>query len=312
MSSYPDNIKYSPNYSHLKLQKIFAVSPLIRGVIEEVELNRIKLSPNLVRGGSDRFQANELGSSIRQNGLLQPIIIRMKNNSFEIVAGNRRYKACKNLGWRKILCHIVELEDKEAFEFTLIENIQRKTLDALEEATAFKAYVQDFGWGGVSELASKISKSPSYVCKRLSVLNLPAELLKELRNSTIKASVVEELIPVQDQWKRLQIAKLVIQQKLSSRATRQLVKKTGNQSSPTDFPVKEEDPFYHKDSIYEIDTRAQRSFDKSITALKVAMSKIASVIENVEDNWIVYEILMQHKNMLNSQIDLLIKEKKKL
>lgn len=294
------------------MKNVFSASHILSGVIEEVDISEIKPSPHTIFGNSRLNLEEELVSSIQQKGLLQPIIVRMNGLFFQVVAGNRRYNACKRLGFRKILCHIIELEDKEAFEFAITENIQRKTVDPLEEAHAFKAYVQDFGWGGISELASKISKSPSYICKRLSLLNLPTELLEEIKNSSINASIAEELIPVQDDWKRLQIAKLVIQQKLSSRATRQLVKQIGNTSSFTDISAKEEDPFHHKDPFYEIDSRAQRSFDKSITALKIAMGKMASIIESVEDNWIVYEILMQHKNMLNSQIDLLIKEKKKL
>jgi ParB family chromosome partitioning protein len=78
------------------------------------------------------------------------------------------------------------------------------------------------------------------------------------------------------------------------------------------FELTSEDAFFYQNNIVNLNARAQRSFDKSITTLKIAMSKMATIIENVEDNWIVYEILMQHKNMLNSQIDLLIKEKKKL
>jgi ParB family chromosome partitioning protein len=124
-------------------------------------MNKIRPPSNLVRGvSSDQLLIDELASSIRQNGLLQPIIVRMQDNSFEIVAGNRRYNACKRLGWRKILCHVVELEDREAFEFALTENIQRRTLDPLEEAKAFKVYVQDFGWGGVSALAAKNFQKP--------------------------------------------------------------------------------------------------------------------------------------------------------
>ena len=73
------------------------------------------------------------------------------------------------------------------------------------------------------------------------------------------------------------------------------------------------DEYYgYSDSISDIELKAQRSFDKSITALKIAMNKISGIVEAVEDNWIVYEILMQHKNMLNAQIDVLIREKKKL
>jgi ParB family chromosome partitioning protein len=73
-----------------------------------------------------------------------------------------------------------------------------------------------------------------------------------------------------------------------------------------------DDTLYPQSDILDIEFNVQRSFDKSITAIKIAMSKIASILESVEENWIVYEILMQHKNMLNAQIDLLIREKKKL
>ena len=74
--------------------------------------------------------------------------------------------ACEILRWRKIPCHIVELDDKRAFEYSLVENIQRQTLSVIEEAEAFKVYVADFGWGGVSELARKIGKSPSLYHKK--------------------------------------------------------------------------------------------------------------------------------------------------
>ena len=285
------------------------MSHSIRGIIEEVDIYKIEQSPNLLFGSS-RTETQELVQSIREKGLLQPIIVRMNENNYQIVAGNRRYNACSALGWRKMLCHVVELNDKEAFEFALTENIQRETLDPLEEARAFRAYVQDYGWGGIAELSSKISKSPSYICKRLSVLNLPVEMLEAIQNSLVSPSTAEELICEHNQDKRQQIAKLVIEKRLSSRETRQLVLNMKKRPEHVERDI-EEYPSY-QDKIYEIDVRAQRSFDKSITALKVALSKIASVIENVEDNWIVYEILMQHKNMLNSQIDLLIKEKKKL
>jgi ParB family chromosome partitioning protein len=290
------------------LHSVFVTAQIIRGIIEEIEVNKIKPSSILVFS-SDRLDVQELISSIQQKGLLQPIIVRMmRGDSFEVVAGMRRYNACKSLGWKKLLCHIVELDDKEAFEFALTENIQRKTVDPLEEAQAFKAYVQDFGWGGISELATKISKSPSYVCKRLSLLKLSAEILQGIQSSLISPTVAEELIPLQNEERQL-IAKLVVQKKISSREVRRLVNKRKILNS---FELTSEDAFFYQNNIVNLNARAQRSFDKSITTLKIAMSKMATIIENVEDNWIVYEILMQHKNMLNSQIDLLIKEKKKL
>ena len=119
-------------------------------------------------------------------------------------------------------------------------------------------------------------------------------------------STAEELIPLKDTHSRHRIANIVVNNGYSSRQTRNLVKISRDRDS---------DPFDsigHQDKLVDIELKAQRSFDKSITAIKMAMSKISSIVETVEDNWIVYEILMQHKNMLNAQIDVLIREKRKL
>ena len=100
------------------------------------------------------------------------------------------------------------------------------------------------------------------------------------------------------------LADTIIRNAYSSRQARKIVKRSLElETSAGDF-----DKF--QDSIADIELNALRSFDKSITALKIAMHKISSIVEAIEDNWIVYEILMQHKNMLNAQIDVLIREKK--
>src|SRR5438105_7298970 len=115
------------------MSKISATTSMsILGVIEDLNMHSIKPSLRPVRHNFAGIDA--LANSIMQKGLLQPILVRTTEDLFEIVAGNRRYQACKNLGWRKILCHVVELNEKEAFEISMIENVQRKTLSALEEA----------------------------------------------------------------------------------------------------------------------------------------------------------------------------------
>ena len=105
---------------------------MIPGVIEDIDIYHIKHSPGFLPSMASGISG--LTHSINEKGLFHPITIRSKGGDFEIVAGNRRYLACKQLGWRKILCHIVELNDKEAFEVSLIENIQRRTLTPMEEA----------------------------------------------------------------------------------------------------------------------------------------------------------------------------------
>jgi ParB family transcriptional regulator, chromosome partitioning protein len=286
------------------LKKSLSSSNLIAGLIEDVDIYKIKRPPEYYYSRSSNI--DELANSIKLKGLLQPIVVRTKPEGyFEIVAGNRRLEACKTLGWRKIVCHIIELDDKQAFEISLMENIQRKTLSPIEEAYAFRSYVKDLGRGGISDLAAKIGKSVSYVDKRIKLLELPPEVIESVSNSMISASVAEELCFIADSKRQQEFAKIAACGKMSSRQTRNLIKE-----------FKEECLDYNSSqsvaTMAEMYERGQRSLDKSITALKIAMNKIASIIEQVEEDWIIYEILMQHKSMLNSQIDILIKEKKKL
>ena len=277
---------------------------MIAGIIEDVDIFKIRHPPEYYRSTSPS-NLGELANSIRQKGLLQPIIVRTKQDGyFEMVAGNRRLQACKGLGWRKIICHIAELDDKEAFEISLIENIHRKSLNPIEEGYAFRSYVKDLGWGGISDLASKIGKSVSYVDKRLKLLDLPPEIIESISNSAISTSVAEELSFIDDTSKQLEVARIAAKEKMSSRKIRTLAKE-----------FKDSFDFNQNPSILtiaDIYQRSQRSFDKSITALKIAMNKLCTIIDQTEDDWIVYEILMEHKAMLSAQIDLLIKEKKKL
>jgi ParB family transcriptional regulator, chromosome partitioning protein len=286
------------------LAKTLSSSELIPGIIEDVDIYKIRQPPEYYRS-TPISNLSELTNSIKQKGLLQPVIVRTgRNRYFEMVAGNRRLQACKSLGWRKIICHIVELDDKQAFEISLIENIHRRSLTPIEEARAFKSYVKELGWGGISDLAAKIGKSVSYVDKRLKLLELPPEVIEGISNSLISPSVAEELSVIDDANTQKELARIALKGKISSRQTRKLVKEFKDSSI-----FDENSPIHSVADMYQ---RTQRSFDKSITALKIAMNKLAAIIEQAEGDWIAHEILMQHKTMLNAQIDLLIKEKKKL
>jgi ParB family transcriptional regulator, chromosome partitioning protein len=314
---------------------------MIMGLIEDVDIHKIKCSADSYRDARacSSLSLEELSTSISHRGLLQPIIVRTVRKQekqadsvnanpddvynsityFEIVAGNRRYQACKALGWRKIVCHIVELDDKQAFEVSLIENIQRKTLNPIEEAYAFKKYVQDFGWGGISDLAYMIGKSVSYVDKRLRLLDLPSQVIEKVSNIMMGSSIAEELIPIHDANKQSVLAEIISNRRLSLRKTRELVRRAYLRDNSFYDTNNHDDEHYYCDDtdmsydhkIINIDERARRSFDKSIIAIKVAMNGLGTIMQNVDDNWIIYEILREHKNMLHAQIDLLIREKKR-
>ncbi|MGA8084163.1 MAG: hypothetical protein WB988_20100, partial [Candidatus Nitrosopolaris sp.] len=187
---------------------------------------------------------------------------------------------------------------------SIIENIQRMTLSPLDEATAFKSYVTDFGWGGVTDLASRIGKSMSYITKRIKLLNLPSDVLESIMTRRVDPSLAEELLSIKDGNKQSVFANLIADRRLSLRMTRKLLKDVDEKDR--DF-----DSFYKSDYIDHIKI-AERSFDKSITAIRIAMNSLSEVINGVEHDWVIHEILMQHRNMLHTQIDLLLKEKRKL
>jgi ParB family chromosome partitioning protein len=230
----------------------------------------------------------------------------MKEDYFEIVAGTRRYNACKQVGWRKIICHIAELNDREAFEISLTENLQKKTLTAIDEASAFVKYVRDYGWGGMSDLASKIGKSVSYIAKRIKLLNLPPDVIAYIANSSINISSAEELLYIKDKNRQSELAQLISKRKCSFRKTRAVIKQLEKEKN--ELYWMNESSICIEGNDFE---KTRKSFDKSIIALRIALNKMGSIIQENEEDWIVYDILMQHKNMLHTQIDNLIKYKKK-
>ena len=192
-------------------------------IIEQIEMKMIRPSSFAVR---DKFQKyceddESLIISIREHGLIQPILIIPLSHQFEIVAGHRRYQACKSLRWRFIPCKICEMTNKQAFEIQLSENIQRKSMDPIEEAEAFRRYVIDFGWGGVSDLAKKIGKSEEYVSHRIQLLKLSEETQKKIASNMLNVSKAIEIstIPIE---KQSQIVGEIIKNNLSVKRIREL------------------------------------------------------------------------------------------
>ena len=281
---------------------MYKYSSELKGSLEDINILDIMTSRHELR--SYTLNHNELADSIKKIGLLQPIVVRTNSSDkFEVVAGNRRLTACKKLGWRKIACHVVELDDKTAFEVSIIENVQRHTLNPIEEGLAFRKYVNEFGWGGVSDLAQKLSKSTSFICKRIKLTELPKDMIDLISTSEISATIGEELLPIVDKDVQSRLTEVIRDRQLSSRTVRKLVKNVGAKALGRS-------PLYYTASTNEYET-IHKVFDKVIISIRILIKKLATIIENVEDKWIFYDILMHHKHMLDQQIDLLIKEKRK-
>src|ERR687888_2791290 len=192
-------------------------------IVDQIETKMIHPSQFAIR---DKFQKtipddDALANSIREHGLLQPILIRPIAHGFEIVAGHRRFQACRTLRWRSVPCRIREISDKQAYELQLTENIQRKSMDPIEEAEAFRRYVIDFGWGGVSELARKIGKSEEYVSHHMQLLKLPDEIKHKIVNNSLNVSQAIEIVQIPLD-KQQRIVSQVINNNLTVRQIREL------------------------------------------------------------------------------------------
>ena len=149
----------------------------------------------------------------------------------------------------------------------------------------------------------KIVKSTSYICKRIKLTELPKEMIDLLSKSELSVSIGEELLPIANKRTQSILTEIVKERQLSSRTVRKLVKSLVNKNLDEDL-------------LYQFNDRTDyddicKIFDKIIISIKLLIKKLAAIIETVEDKWIIYEVLMQHKHRLHEQIDLLIKERRK-
>jgi ParB/RepB/Spo0J family partition protein len=281
---------------------LYEYSNSLTGSLEELSISAIILSA--IDRQSTTSSPGELALSIQKVSLLQPLMVRTDcSDNFEVVAGNKRLNACKSLGWRKLACHVVELDDKTATEVSIIENTQRHSLNSIEEGISFRKYLNKFVRGGISEPAKKLSKSISYICKRIKLTELPKVIIDLVSNGYVNVSTVEELLPITGKLAQARLTEMVQSRPLSSRIVRKIVREMENKSIDKDWF----DDFSNRDD-HEI---MQRLLVKAINALRISIKKLTRIIESAEDKWILYEILMQMKHTLHQQIDVLIMEKRK-
>ena len=285
----------------------------LSGIVEDVDTSMIVESEFLLRNAA-KDNVKELSRSIIEHGLINPIVVRIKDEfKYEIVAGNRRYIACKNLGYKKMSCHIIELDDKGAFEISLIENIQRKTLHQVEEGQAFHKYISEFGWGGASDLSKKIGKSVSYITRRIRLLELPADVIESITSAEITTSAAEELLAIKDKTKQSEFTKIISDRNLSVKEIRNLLNSKVIDIGYSSGEVNSS----FADKNNRNSRKHDKFIDKSISILRIAMARLSDLIsdmdedEEADDNWLLHEIMMRHRIMLHQQIDQLIKQKYK-
>ena len=186
-----------------------------------VSINEISLSKFQARKKFNQEKLRELSESIEKNGLIQPIIIRKGKKNFELVAGERRLKACKLIGLKEISAIISNFDDRKAFESGLIENLQREDLTCIEEAEAYNRLMNEFNYTQ-EELASIVSKSRSHVANLLRLVTLPKEIKKFILDEKISLGHARCLVGYVG---AIQLAKRIVKEDLSVRYVENLFHK---------------------------------------------------------------------------------------
>ncbi len=275
-----------------------------QGIIDELLISRICHSKFLLRDFSTSLE--DLKSSIAEKGLLHPILVRPIGEKFEVIAGNRRLAACKDLAFKRITCHVLDLEDKDAFEVSLMENLQHRTLNAIEEATAFKRYVAEYGWGGISELARKIGKSHSYVSNRIRLLDLPKEVLDKIVCRQTNPGVIQEVLGLANDQKRQALAEEILEHGLTRAEVRRKLQDEKNSEidsmTSTHLPSQKEMELREKD----------KAVLRFVTSLRIALMRLDDTLDGLDRNdWTLWQVLMHYRSTLHKSIDELIILRKK-
>jgi len=204
------------------------LSSLIGETVTEIKTNKLLVSellPNRYqpRKSFDESSLNDLTSSIKERGVIQPIIVRkskVENSKYEIIAGERRWIAAQRAGLHEIPVVLTDVDDLKSLEFAIVENVQRYDLNPLEEAQGYKKLIDDFSYDQ-EKVAKFIGKSRSYITNSLRILNLPSDVLKFIEEKTISVGHAKILVGLEN---ASFLANKTIEKKLSVRQLENLVK----------------------------------------------------------------------------------------
>jgi len=192
--------------------------------VVELDLNDVLPNRFQPRIKFNEDSINELAESIKEHGVIQPIVVRAMGDKYEIIAGERRYKASLLAGKKSIPAIVTDLNDKDSAEVALIENVQRKDLTPIEEAISYKK-ILDMGYLTQEELAVKLGKTQSTVANKLRLLNLAEEVQEAVLEEKISERHARSLLRLQDQSKQVEMLNKIIENRLTVRKTDEEIQK---------------------------------------------------------------------------------------
>ncbi len=184
--------------------------------VREIPLAEIEPSPYQARGRLDAGKMEELVASIREHGVLQPVLVRPRGERYELVAGERRWRAAREAGLEKIPALVRTLDDRQALEIGLVENLQREDLNPLEEARAYRRMIEELGYTQ-EEVARRVGRSRAAVANALRLLSLEEEIRRWIEEGKLTAGHARALLAVRGA-RRLALASVRVEEAASGRS----------------------------------------------------------------------------------------------
>lgn len=191
--------------------------------VNEIRIERIIPNKYQMRTNFDSEKINELAGSIKEKGVVQPVVVKKKGRDYMLIAGERRLRAAKKAGMESIPCIEKDIKEEDALTLSLIENIQREDLTPVEEAKAYKQLIDEFDMTQ-KEIAEQVGKSRSSVANTLRILSLPQELREYVEKGMLSSGHARALLSIEDRNKRQKLAEKIVKEKLTVREAERLAK----------------------------------------------------------------------------------------
>ncbi len=210
--------------------------------IIEVDIQKVEPNRSQPRTAFDEDAIEELSDSIKQFGVLQPLLVQKKNDYYEIIAGERRWRASKKAGLKKIPVIVRKYDEEETLKISLIENVQREDLNAIEEAKAYEVLKKQYGLKQ-DEIAASVSKSRTAITNTMRLLKLDERVQKMILENLISSGHGRTLLGLNDKDKQYELALKILDENISVRDTEKLVKKTleAESDEPKEEPQKKDE-----------------------------------------------------------------------
>lgn len=248
----------------------------------EVPLKDIRPNPYQPRKHFDEEKLNELAQSIKEHGIFQPIILKESVQGYEIVAGERRYRAASIVGLENVPAIIVDFTDQQMMEIALLENIQREDLNAIEEALAYKKMIEHMGLTQ-EELAKKVGKSRSHITNILGILKLPKDVQNMVLENKISMGHARSLSKLENDLEIVNLAHEICDKKLSVRETEDII---NNKDMPKKTPIKKHEVYANQYSNIQSVMR-----EKIGTLVKISNNKVVIPFDSDKDLERILDIL---------------------